>query len=250
MKSSWYLGLGLSLAVLLTGCSSGGGGGSDDDDAASDSPDSTAKAGLYLGEIVQGQNSADSTLLLSVDADGTARIIEEASGTYAKGNLQFSDTGSFEGSIEEFVAGELAESGTIKGTSTTNSFSGTSFDDAGTQFNSFQFDRVPQLSDLSTSTAKVQGNWASDDTTIAIDSAGAFSGGDGKCSIAGQLAVPDKSINLYDLTFNLSGGAACEHPGAYDGFAYYAPASGSDPIQLVFLADNNDFSRKEVFVKQ
>lgn len=245
MDNSWYLGLGVAVIALLTGCggsgSSGGGG---------DPANTTAKPGLYLGVITQGSKTGDSTLLLSVASDGSARLIEQAQGTYAKGRINFDGNGSFTGSIEEFVAGRKESSGKLVGTSTTNSFSGESFDNDDNKFNSFEFDRVSQLSDLPTSISKIEGSWRDDPASISVASDGSFGGGDGECNYTGQFSVPNSSINLYNVTFNASnctGDAAADLEGDYEGLSYYAPKSGSDPEKLVVLADNGIANQYFVF---
>lgn len=273
MKKLPFLGVCLSLTALLVGCGGGGSSSSSSNDGpatgGSTTP-ATAASGLYLGTITQTnsageERTGDSTLLLTpATAAGNARFIEQAPNTYAKGTFEFADSSKVTGTLKEFQLGRPLAEGILDGSSTRTSIKGESFATDGSKLNSFQFDRVPQLSDLGSSIGSIDGDWTDTRNTsapaiaIVIDGNGGISGGDGTCNFTGTVKVPNPAINLYQIDYAASGcGDDADYPksgfsgdekqGNYVGLAYRAPASGNDPERLVFLADNDKISRSYVF---
>lgn len=263
MEKFSYMGIGVCLIALLTGCSggssSGGGGGGD----------ATSAAGLYLGTITQKTSSGeeitgDSTMLLSLAPDNNGgEFIEQAPGTYASGTISFGSSDTFSGNIEEFQLGRPLAQGTIKGTRTNTSLSGTSYNMEGEELNTFEYLRVPELADISSDLGRVDKTWTdtrtvSPTTTITVAPDGTIDGSDGNCTFNGTVTVPDSEVNLYKLAFTASncrdwegypdsGFSAEEQTGDYEGYSYYAPANKTDPERFVFLADNGKINRYFVF---
>ncbi|WP_136545889.1 hypothetical protein [Hydrocarboniclastica marina] len=265
MKSSWYLGLGLSLAVLLTGCSSGGGSGSDDESGEESKTvnPGPALSGSYNGTITEeGAGSGSGILLLSRNPDGnTANFVNRAPGTYATGIIEFEDN-NFVGVLEQYRGGRPSTGnfqGNIEGQSYASYFEGESFRMSdGEKESTFAFERQDKVSALGVSLSKIaSSDWTdtqtpSVNTTFSISEDGTVGGGGGgaSCTFNGTASVPDPSVNVFKIDYVASNCQASsstdftpsEQEGSFQGYGFYKPA-GNTSEQLVILVDNDKISR-------
>lgn len=278
MKKTWKLGLGLTLIMLLAGCGGGGSGSSDngsEEPSGGEGPvgggeptptepgeDETivSRSGLYLGTINNGSRTTDATILLSTTGD-MAEFVERAElNTYASGVMVFDESG-FSAPLVEFFQGQRRAEGKLVGDYTANSFSGEALNAAGESNASFQFDRVPEISDLEPSFSILNGTWSSNPdatTAITVGPDGSLQGSNTiGCVFSGAVTIPENMINLYRTEMEVSncntdpgtGFTAEQQNGAYSGYGFYVPASADVEAQFVMMDDNQELNRYFVFTQ-
>ena len=131
------------------------------------------------------------------------------------------DNTSISGTLNEYInTGELSGTVSIDGTVVENTSITGSLGDAGATFATFELS-MDELYDRTASLQKVVGNWSitigSYTLTFSISDNGTFDGFDGTCYFNGDIAAPNTSHNIYQISYIVSSCGSLN--GDYSGLA-------------------------------
>ena len=216
-------------ALLFTAC----GGGSSD----STTPTTVNPNGLWAGtQVINGINSDVQYIVYnneiqgySVGANAGFAGVSSISGDQisANYNLYDGDTG--------YAIGTGTASGTVvEQSSITGSFTN-SFGQTGTLSLVFgnEYNNPSSLSYVAYDYTVTGGSFT-------ISSTGALTGNVDGCTVNGNVSIPDSSVNIYDISYTLSG-ASCLVPGDYSGLGTITYSADYAAYVLQAGMSNDDY---------
>lgn len=224
-------------ALTLSAC--GGGGGSSGSEPKAQSTD--LKPGVfYIGRVFTDESTKEGISFLSPTGKFVAILDLVDFGT-----LTFSDSGQFSGQIEEYNLGDFSgpTSGTLSGEVKSSKEANLTASKTDFAANGLLF-RNDTLSDLGVTFEELSGSYTITNSTpwINIGPTGEVTGGDEKCVFNGQVVIPDKTINVFELTYKASScpplpeenATESVRNGDFSGLGTYDPSVG----EVLFYARN------------
>lgn len=222
------------LAFVLSGCSGGS------SSSSSQAQATALKSGVFdIGRLFSDGSTKEGISLLSPTGNFVVNLDRNS---YSFGTLGFSDAGNISGQIVEYILNS-----TWSLTSATLSGEVRSAESADLRAKSSEvtsnsvLQRNPELSDLGVTLDNLSGIFMSDTentNTFTIGTDGGVIGSDQRgCNFRGQVVIPDKTINVFELTYDASncpaapneGATADDRNGEYTGLGTY-DSSGNEVI--------------------
>jgi len=235
------------IAILTTSLFACGGGGE-----SAETPDNVPKAtevmpiGLWQGSAVTDGVTFQIAGLIA--PDGEIRFIAD-DGEQNKGMITL-DGDKYTISLKSYNDdGIFIGDGSVSGDYSSTAITGET-SHAGEVTSTFSLTVSPESSD-GASLSTITGNYATLDglASIAIDVDGLISGSDDDgCVYGGSLTVPDSTVNVYDISLEVSN--CGQFNDTYNGLATYAtPFDDSNQKGLIFQVDNGAYSITDFIVK-
>lgn len=229
----------LFIALSLAAC--GGGGGSSGSEPKAQSTD--LKPGVFdIGRIFSDGSTKEGISFLSPTGKFVAILDLVDFGT-----LTFSDSGQFSGPIEEYNLAVFSgpTSGTLSGEVVSSKEANLTASRSDLTSNGVLL-RNDEHSDLGVTFEELSAVYTVINSTslITIGPTGEVTGGDRGCDFYGQVVIPDKTINVFEVTYEASNcpplpaegedATAMARNGEFTGLGTYDPSGG----ELLFYAHN------------
>ena len=221
------------MGLALTACGGGGGGGGDDlTTAPPEQPTTELQAGGYVTEIAfEDGTTVGAATLLSPTGEFVVLVdIDDIT----VGTLDFGSGGTITGSGTDYVFDGTSwqtQGGTISGEATSETTATITATAPGYESVS-TLERDDQYSDLGVTLAGLSGTYTMSapgifTTSVTIASDGIITGSDETgCVFNGNVAIPDPSINVYEVTYSANNCADSQRNGDYSGLGAYDPDIG------------------------
>tara|TARA_R110002096_G_scaffold429184_1_gene641798 strand:- start:942 stop:1727 length:786 start_codon:yes stop_codon:yes gene_type:complete len=231
-------------ALTLSACSGGGGGGGSS--ASSGSSATELKPGVYdIGRLFSNGSTKEGLSLISPTGKFVANLDSKS---FTFGNIVFSASGTISGAVVEYILGPPWEltNGTLSGQVVSSEEANLGAQNGNLSTNSVLL-RKPEFSDSSTSFEKMDATYfmsdPSDTAAITIAPDGSLEGTDQlDCTFSGQIVIPDKNINVFEVTYTAS--LCAEDPdeqalpddrnGEFSGLGFLSPSGD----EIIFYSRN------------
>jgi hypothetical protein len=204
---------------------------------------SDLKPGIfYIGRVFTDGSTKEGISLLSSTGEFVATL-DRNSFTFS--TLTFSGSGEFSGPIVEYILGDSwgLTSATLSGEITSSRKANLIASRSNLTSNGVLL-RNDKPSDLGVTFDELSAVYVATNSTswITIGPEGEVTGEDRGCDFYGQVVIPDKTINVFEVTYKAStcspllaeGAEAMDRDGEFTGLGTYDPSGG----ELLFFARN------------
>ncbi|MGO1658320.1 MAG: hypothetical protein ACTHYN_06835 [Marinobacter sp.] len=230
-------------ALALGACGGGGGSGGSSDGG---STVTKLKPGVYdIGRKFSNGKTKEGISLISPSGQFVSAL-----GRAAFGPLEYSGSGKFSGPIVEYTLNNSSEPlrGTVSGVVKSSRKAELTASKSDLRV-SGALGRKDKVSDLGLTLNELSGTYnGADDSDktlwINIDPAGEVTGGDRGCVFNGNVTIPDKTVNVFEITYKAEtcdevssmDTSAKERNGDYSGLGAYIPTE--DGKKMLFYSQN------------
>ncbi|WP_288354046.1 hypothetical protein [uncultured Marinobacter sp.] len=251
-------------SLILAACGGGGSGGSSSS-GGSDGDTTSLKAGLYETKVTYANGAPSQkpvtyfsptskfVIVFGGDAGLTFGTFRFSGSSISATSTDYRQLDPVQPDTDGFFEKRGSQQGVISGTVKSRESAEFSTADAeGKISTNVEMQRQNLVSGLGISLNRASGTYVMVDSggesrvALVVNTDGSLDAQYSKinCVLAGDLSIPDTSVNVFDVSFTLSSCATDNRDGEYSGVGFFVPESTDKGRQLVFAAHNGEVAMK------